>query len=54
MGLVLPNAMDGAADVTQPATEPGGRFSYEFTATRPGSYFYHSHAAPDPQQAPAL
>ena len=53
-GLVVPNAMDGAADVTQRAIEPGSRHTYEFTVGGPGTYFYHSHAAPDRQQALGL
>jgi FtsP/CotA-like multicopper oxidase with cupredoxin domain len=53
-GMVLPNAMDGAADVTQAPIPPGGAHTYEFTARRPGTYFYHSHAAPDRQQALGL
>ncbi|HET9871867.1 MAG TPA: copper oxidase [Propionibacteriaceae bacterium] len=50
-GLVLPNAMDGAADITQPPIPPGGSHTYEFTVSQQGTYFYHSHAAPDRQQA---
>lgn len=53
-GMVLPNHMDGAADVTQEPIPPGGDHTYEFTVRRPGSYFYHSHAAPDRQQALGL
>ena len=53
-GLILPNAMDGAADITQPAIEPGATFTYEFTASQQGSYFYHSHAAADRQQSLGL
>jgi FtsP/CotA-like multicopper oxidase with cupredoxin domain len=53
-GLILPNSMDGAADVTQPAIEPGATFTYEFTARQQGSYFYHSHAAADRQQSLGL
>jgi FtsP/CotA-like multicopper oxidase with cupredoxin domain len=53
-GLVLPNPMDGAAEVTQPAIQPGDTFTYEFTAAQQGSYFYHSHAAADRQQALGL
>jgi FtsP/CotA-like multicopper oxidase with cupredoxin domain len=53
-GLVLPNAMDGAAHVTQKPIAPGGSGTYEFVARRPGTYFYHSHAAPDRQQALGL
>jgi FtsP/CotA-like multicopper oxidase with cupredoxin domain len=53
-GLILPNAMDGAADVTQAPIEPGRSFTYEFTAGQPGTYFYHSHKEPDRQQALGL
>ena len=53
-GLILPNPMDGAADITQPAIEPGATFTYEFTASQQGSYFYHSHAAADRQQSLGL
>jgi FtsP/CotA-like multicopper oxidase with cupredoxin domain len=50
-GLVLPNAMDGAADVTQAPIAPGQTFVYEFTTQQAGTYFYHSHREPDRQQA---
>ena len=53
-GLILPNGMDGAADVTQAPIHPGGSFVYEFTAGQPGTYFYHSHKEPDRQQALGL
>jgi len=50
-GLVLPNEMDGAAGVTQPAIEPGATFMYEFTVPdTPGTYFYHTHVEGDRQQ----
>jgi FtsP/CotA-like multicopper oxidase with cupredoxin domain len=49
-GMVLPNGMDGAADVTQKPIEPGESFTYEFTAKEAGTYFYHSHKEPDRQQ----
>ncbi len=49
-GMILPNQMDGAADVTQDPIEPGESFSYEFTAEEAGTYFYHSHKEPDRQQ----
>ena len=49
-GMILPNAMDGAADVTQKPIEPGESFTYEFTAGQAGTYFYHSHKEPDRQQ----
>jgi FtsP/CotA-like multicopper oxidase with cupredoxin domain len=53
-GLVLPNAMDGPANITQKPIEPGGRFTYEFTAGQQGTFLYHSHDAPDRQQALGL
>jgi len=49
-GMILPNRMDGAADVTQKPIEPGESFAYEFTSGQPGTYFYHSHKEPDRQQ----
>ena len=53
-GLVVPNAMDGPAEITQEPIEPGESFVYEFTAGEPGTYFYHSHDHPDRQQALGL
>jgi FtsP/CotA-like multicopper oxidase with cupredoxin domain len=53
-GLVLPNAMDGPAEITQEPIEPGGRFTYEFTARQAGTFFYHSHDSPDRQQGLGL
>src|SRR5829696_8215682 len=50
-GLILPNAMDGVAEVTQDPIEPGQSFSYEFTTQQRGTYFYHTHREPDRQQA---
>jgi hypothetical protein len=35
--------MDGVAFVNQVPFAPGASFTYEFTATRPGSQMYHSH-----------
>lgn len=49
-GLILPNNMDGPADITQAPIEPGASFTYEFTTQQNGTYFYHSHKAPDRQQ----
>jgi FtsP/CotA-like multicopper oxidase with cupredoxin domain len=49
-GLVLPNAMDGVGEVTQRPIEPGETFTYEFTVTQAGTYFYHSHERADRQQ----
>jgi FtsP/CotA-like multicopper oxidase with cupredoxin domain len=42
-GMILPNAMDGAAGVTQPAVAPGGTFLYDFDAGPPGTRWYHDH-----------
>ncbi|MEO7384766.1 MAG: multicopper oxidase domain-containing protein, partial [Novosphingobium sp.] len=53
-GLILPNQMDGPAYVTQAPIEPGGNYSYAFTATQHGTYFYHPHAKPDRTQALGL
>ncbi len=43
-GLRVPNAMDGAPDVTQPSMQPGESFSYEFPVPDAGTYWYHPHA----------
>lgn len=42
-GLPVPNTMDGIPGVTQNAIQPGETFTYEFTATVPGTYMYHTH-----------
>lgn len=53
-GLILPNAMDGPAEITQPPIPPMGVFDYEFTAKQHGTYFYHPHAEQDRSQALGL
>jgi FtsP/CotA-like multicopper oxidase with cupredoxin domain len=53
-GLILPNEMDGASDVTQDPIEPGETFVYEFTVEQAGTYFYHTHKSVDRQQALGL
>ena len=53
-GLIVPNAMDGPADITQKPIAPGADFTYEFVAKQSGTYFYHSHDNPDRQQALGL
>lgn len=53
-GLILPNAMDGAAEITQEPIAPGATFTYEFVAEQRGTYFYHSHDHIDRQQALGL
>ena len=50
-GLVVPNAMDGPANITQRPIAPGERFVYDFVVQQSGTYFYHSHDRPDRQQA---
>jgi FtsP/CotA-like multicopper oxidase with cupredoxin domain len=50
-GLILPNGMDGAGEVTQEPIKSGESFAYEFTAGQQGTFFYHSHTAADRQQA---
>jgi FtsP/CotA-like multicopper oxidase with cupredoxin domain len=49
-GLIVPNDMDGPADIAQKPIPPGGNYTYEFTAKQHGTYFYHSHREPDRQQ----
>jgi FtsP/CotA-like multicopper oxidase with cupredoxin domain len=42
-GVPVPISMDGIPGVTQNAVQPGQSFTYEFTATTAGTYWYHSH-----------
>ncbi|GAC1358809.1 MAG: hypothetical protein NVSMB42_18030 [Herpetosiphon sp.] len=42
-GVMLPNAMDGVAGLTQDPIIPGATFTYEFTVKNPGSHMYHAH-----------
>jgi FtsP/CotA-like multicopper oxidase with cupredoxin domain len=53
-GLILPNNMDGASEMTQAPIKTGGSYTYEFTAEQHGTYFYHPHARPDRTQALGL
>lgn len=53
-GLIVPNGMDGPADVTQKPIAPGATFTYQFTVKQAGTYFYHSHKNPDRQQGLGL
>jgi FtsP/CotA-like multicopper oxidase with cupredoxin domain len=48
-GVVLPNAEDGVAGVTQDAVPPGGEYTYEFVARDAGTYWYHSHQETEEQ-----
>ena len=43
-GVRVPNAMDGAPNVTQKHIQPGERFTYDFTVPDAGTYWYHPHA----------
>ncbi len=42
-GLAVPNAVDGVPGVTQAAVSPGNGFTYRFTASTPGTYWFHPH-----------
>ncbi|WP_017726125.1 multicopper oxidase family protein [Halalkalibacterium ligniniphilum] len=42
-GFPVPHEMDGVPGVTQNAIMPGESFTYEYEATVPGTYWYHSH-----------
>lgn len=42
-GITVPNEMDGIPGLTQNAVQPGKTFTYEFTASVPGTYMYHTH-----------
>jgi len=53
-GLIVPNRMDGPAEVTQPPVPQRGTYVYEFTVEQSGTYFYHSHDHPDRTQALGL
>ena len=53
-GLIVPNEMDGPAEITQPPVPRGGSYVYQFTVEQSGTYFYHSHDHPDRTQALGL
>jgi FtsP/CotA-like multicopper oxidase with cupredoxin domain len=42
-GLAIPNPMDGVPILTQPATQKGQQFTYEFVVPDSGTYWFHSH-----------
>lgn len=42
-GLALRNDADGVPTVTQDPVTPGGRYTYRFTAAKPGTYWLHPH-----------
>jgi FtsP/CotA-like multicopper oxidase with cupredoxin domain/zinc transporter ZupT len=39
----IPIDMDGVAGISQQLVRRGGRFRYEFTASEPGTFLYHTH-----------
>src|SRR5262249_60014467 len=43
-GIRLPIAMDGVPGLTQPPIQPGASFTYEFTPSDAGTFWYHPHA----------
>jgi len=53
-GLVVPNAMDGPAEITQAPIQPGDSYTYEFTVQQAGTFMYHTHDHADRQQALGL
>ena len=53
-GLVVPNAMDGPAEITQEPIKPGDSYTYEYTVRQAGTFMYHTHDHPDRQQALGL
>lgn len=42
-GLILPNNQDGVPFVTQPAIEPGGKYTYNFPLIQSGTFWMHAH-----------
>ncbi len=42
-GLPVDPDMDGVPGMSQSAVQPGQAFVYEFTASDPGTYIYHTH-----------
>ncbi|HZS20539.1 MAG TPA: multicopper oxidase family protein [Pseudonocardiaceae bacterium] len=42
-GLALRNDADGVPQVTQQPVVAGSEFTYQFTATTPGTYWFHPH-----------
>jgi FtsP/CotA-like multicopper oxidase with cupredoxin domain len=48
-GVMVPNAEDGVAGVTQDAVQPGAEYTYEFVANETGTFWYHSHQQTESQ-----
>jgi FtsP/CotA-like multicopper oxidase with cupredoxin domain len=53
-GLIVPNTMDGPAEITQEPIQPGQTYVYEFVVQQAGTFFYHTHDHVDRQQALGL
>ena len=43
-GLLVPFQMDGVPGVSFPGIDPGETFTYAFTPSHAGTYWYHSHS----------
>jgi len=48
-GMRVPNAMDGVANLTQPAVAPQQSFDYRFTPPDSGFFWYHPASLPLPE-----
>lgn len=54
-GVDVPIDQDGVPSISQPPIAPGATHAYEYTVPdTPGTFFYHTHFAPDRQQALGL
>jgi FtsP/CotA-like multicopper oxidase with cupredoxin domain len=54
-GLDIPIEQDGVPGISQEPILPGQSFNYQFAVPNtPGTFFYHSHFAPDRQQTLGL
>ena len=53
-GVRVPNGMDGVPGLTQPAVQPGGSFTYEFTPKDAGTFWFHPHVRSSEQVARGL
>lgn len=49
-GLTPPSAQDGVPILSQDALQPGGVFNYDFSNTRSGTHWMHSHVGLQEQQ----
>jgi len=48
-GVRVPIEMDGVPDISQPAVEPGGAFTYDFVVPDAGLFWYHPHVMSNAQ-----